>query len=168
MSNKRYIPAKALKISDTEYIPFWELKFVNCEMYGDGYMHGECYETYHHNLSDCYWDTKKHKLLLGIVKDVYPQKTEFNKEEEVYVEAKNNSFREDKIVEIVYEEYGSQIKSVKNVIDNNELRFYFSKKEQKNLDVNAIYEFRNWKAYYILEGGEKIKWDHKLKHKVNE
>lgn len=168
MNNSRYIPAKALKISDTEYIPFWELTFSTCEMYGDGYTLKDDYKTHHHNLSDCYWDTKKHKLLLGIVKDVYPEKTEFKKEEEVYVEAKYNSFKEDKIIDIVYEEYESYIKSVKTVIENNEIRFYFSEKEQKNLDVNAIYEFRNWKAYYVLESGETIKWDHKLKHKVNE
>jgi hypothetical protein len=165
---KRYIPTKALQVKDSEFVPYWKLKHQYHKDYGEGFIIENDYKINYNNLVDCYWDTKDHKLILGIVKDVYPEKTSYYEEEDVFIEVDHSTYKEDKIQKIFYEEYESKIHKISSLIKHNELRWYFTKEEQKNLDINAIYEIRLWKPYYILYSGEIIKWDYKLKHKYKD
>lgn len=168
MDKKRFILTKAFKISDSEYVPFWELTWSDSEMYGEGFSHGDSCRTSYTDLVDCYWDTLNHKLVLGIVKDVYPEKLPFTIEEDIYIEEDHSTFAEDTIVDIKYDSYKSSVATVKRMSDCNDLRYYFNEKEQSALNLNDIYEIRNWEPTYILASGKEIKWEHQLKHKFKE
>jgi hypothetical protein len=104
---KRYIPTKALQVKDSEFVPYWKLKHQYHKDYGEGFIIENDYKINYNNLVDCYWDTKDHKLILGIVKDVYPEKTSYYGEEEVFIEVDHSSYIEDNIQKIFCEDFDS-------------------------------------------------------------
>ena len=165
---KRYIPTKCLQIKN-ELIPFWELNFTKHRDYGEGYYTKDSNEWHAHyqELIDCYWDSKQHKIISGLVKDIYPKEDQYNKlykkGDEVLVEKDTNSFYLDKIKEVVYEEYDSHIYKVKKM--DNWYRQFFT--EEELADPNTLYEIRVWKPFYKLESGKLIRYDYQLKTLVN-
>lgn len=168
---KRYIPCKCLQ-SGNDFIPFWELNWLKSEMYGEGFYQKDQsqYEASYNNLVDCYWDSKDRKIILGQVKDVYPDETKLEHKvgKTVLVELENpyGAYKIDKISEIVYEEYETRIVKVKK-LDSYELKWYFAEEEVKSLNKNDLFEIRNWKPYYKTESGLIIKWNHQIKTLVN-
>ena len=163
---KRYIPCKCLQVGN-DFIPFWELTWTKNEDYGEGfYKNGESqWDASYSNLVDCYWDSKNKKIILGIIKDVYPsvEKLKFKIDEVVLIEvASFDTFKLDKIAGVEYNEYETQIVKVKK-LDSYELKWYFSDEEIKSLNLNDLYEIRKWKPTYITESGFKTIWEHQIK-----
>ena len=146
-----------------EFIPFWLLNYVNTEDYGEGfYKQGDSqYDASYSNLRDCFWDSKKGKVVVGILKDVYPEKYDFNVDEVILREVSHSSYTLDKIVEIVFEEFDTNVIKVKKM-DVCEKK-YFTEEELINMKTDDMYEMRMWKPFYKLESGLLIKWNHKIK-----
>ncbi len=165
--NKRYIPCKCLQVGN-DFIPFWELNFIKHEDYGEGfYQKDESeYSASYNDLVDCYWDSKDKKIILGKIKDVYPDESKIEhkvgKTVLVELDTPYGSYKIDKIKEIFYEEYETRIVKVKK-LDSYELKWYFTDEEVKSLNKNDLYEIRTWKPFYKTESGSIIKWDYQIK-----
>jgi len=165
------IPTFCLKVNENIY-PFWELDFVEDkdECLNTGYkIKGSNQIYYSHHITPCYWDFFNKKIVFGKIKDFYPTKLNFEKEEVILVDVeysitgKHSCLRQSKIVDIKYEDYSTEIIKIKST-ENGTLIYYFGKDNLNTLNLEDIYEIRNWKPWYILEDGEVIKWDHKLHH----
>lgn len=163
--DKRFIPVKCLQ-DGNNLIPFWELNYTKHEDYGEGfYKKGDSkWDSKYQDLTDCYWDSKEKKIITGIVLDVYPssEEVEYKIGDEVLIEEEReiNTFRIDKIEDIIFEEYDTAIKKVK--MDEWELRS-FTKEQREKLNKEDLYEFRLWKPYYKVASGEIIRWDYRIK-----
>ena len=168
--NKRYIPVKCLQI-DKEFIPFWKLTYIKHEDYGEGFYKegGDRYNASYSSLVDCLWDSKQKKVILGNIKDYYPDadNMEFKLDEvDLHeIERTHNSYKLDKVIEIVFEEYDTHISQAKKM-DSWEKNRYFTVEEIANMKVDDVYEIRSWKPFYKLESGTVVKWEHQMKHFV--
>ena len=162
---KRYIPCKCLQ-KGNEFIPFWELNWTKSEDYGEGfYKDGDTqWDASFLDLQDCYWDSKNKKIITGIIKDVYPDKSKLAHkiDEVVLVEENHTAYRLDKVIDITFEEFETSIIKVKKMEDY-ELKWYFTEEEIKSLNRNDLYEVRRWKPTYKTENGRSIKWDHQIR-----
>lgn len=167
MSEKRYIPCKALQINNNEFIPFWELGYVPSDgYYGDGFKVKGDFRTYYGNLNDCLYDVKKKKIVLGIVIDYYEDnsKLEFKVGDKVFAELSHRDWFEDEIESISYEEYEVNIYSGKSEL----LECYITKEQLKDVKATDLYEIRLWKPYYKLKNsGKIIKYDFYMKKRVD-
>ena len=107
METKRFIPCKALQNGDTTFTPFWELEYVpDDNFYGEGFKVKDDYKTYYNELTDCIYDLKKKKLILGISVEFKSQDNHaFNIGETVIVEARHSEYYEDVITDIIFENY---------------------------------------------------------------
>lgn len=164
MRNKRLIPALCVQVNDNEFKPVWELEYVKSDTYGEGFRakddsHCEIWG----NMIECYWDTKKHKIVFGKIKNIIPDKTTYVKGESVYVETERlaNTFYESVVVDILFEKYETYITHVKKLRDF-EIKKYFG---DEVVDQNDIFELRHYKPTYVLAEGRKVEWEHMLKHK---
>lgn len=155
----RYVPCYALKV-DNEYIPYWQLKYVEDKDNREGYRVEDDYKAHYCKLTECLYDLVEKKILLGIVKDVY-ENSLFIVGEQVVLKLTNTKYTTDTIKEIIYEKYKSNCIKV-NDFDDYKLDYYFTKEEANKLKLNDLYEIRVWKPYYLLESGELIKYDYQL------
>ena len=160
---KRYIPCKCLQVGN-DFIPFWQLNWVKNEFYGEGFYpdNKNQYDASYSDLVDCYWDSNEKKIILGIIKDVYPEKLAHKIDDVVLVEVDSQTYLIDTIVDIIYEEYDTTIIKVENTNDPD-LEWYFSTEEIKGLKPNDLYEIRSWKPTYKTKDGKTIKWDYQIK-----
>lgn len=168
MRDKRYIPCKCLHIKQhDEFIPFWELSYEYDEEMGEYFKSKDHYQRYYGDLIDCYWDIKDKKVLFGLIKDIYPKDAPFKLDEVVLVEVagKYGTMKEDKVVEIFYENYETSIRKLKKM-EKYELTHYFSKEELKEAKLEDIYEIRTWSPSYKLQSGDIIHYTHQMKHKL--
>lgn len=161
---KRFIPTQCLQVSDKDFVPFWQLDYVKDEMCGEGFKQKDSWQVSYNKLIDCYWDTKKHVIVFGKVKNFYPEKIAFQKDENVFVEDSHDVYYEAQIVEILFEEYETMVIKIKKK-SQSEIKWYFTLEEQKELVIGDIYEIRSFKPTYVLSDGRKITYDHQLKHK---
>ena len=166
--DKRFVKTYCLQINE-QFVPFWELNFFDDEDCGEGYKIDGDYQRYYQDLKECYWDTKEKKIVFGKVKEIKAESKELTVGQSVYVEMEHPNYgflKEAVIDEIVYEEYDTSIRKLKT-LEQYELDWYFTKKEQENLNLEDIYEIRTWKPYYKLDDGEVIRWDYKIKKKFD-
>ena len=96
---------------------------------------------------------------MGIEVDIYPDKTNFAKEEDVYVEVSHRKLKEAKIVDIEYNDFDLRIKKGKKLEA-------YANEYIENLQPDSIYAIKHWKPTYILDDGTKIDYDYKLYSKV--
>jgi hypothetical protein len=165
------IPTFCLKINE-QITPFWDLEYVEdkdfCE--NTGYkIKGKGSIFYAHHIIPCYWDLNKKIIVFGKIKDYYPTQLDYKKDEEVYVEVPysetgiHSCLKKSKIVDIKYETFNTSIFRVKDA-EIETLHHYFNEKEFNALQLNDIYEIRNWEPWYVLEDGQVVKWTSKLYH----
>ena len=165
---KRYIPIKCA-IIDNEIIPFWKLTYTKINGSEGYYKDGEnksFSKIFENDLKDFLWDAKNKEIYKGIPKEIYPEKTEFSLNEIILVETNiYNSYKQDKIIDIVYETHDSIIKKFHDFEEYDES--FFSKEELSKMKPEDLYEIKLWRPYYILQSGLKIKYDFNLKHFIN-
>lgn len=168
MDVTRYIVVQAVQSRDNVLIPVWDerIVFEKTEMYGDVItIKGEYSHSSH--LVECVYDLKNRTLSPGIELDYYPDEKhiEFKEGDQIFFESGGHrKLGESTIKKIVYEEYDLTIQRGKKMD-----RWYvdYFKNNNVEIDGNAIYAIKQWKPFYILENGKKIKWNHELFHKVN-
>jgi hypothetical protein len=164
---RRFIPVKCLQIGN-EFVPFWLLEYDNSEDYGEGFRKKDAKDysssrIQYGDLQDLLWDSKKCVIVSGITKDVYPDKQncEFKIGETVLVEIKSNEYGLDKVVDIIFEEYDTNILRVKKMDEWDKKKF--TEEELSNMKKDDVYEMRIWKPFYKLESGKIIKYSYQLK-----
>lgn len=155
----RYINCHALNV-DNNYIPYWELEYVEDEDCGYGYKAKSSYKTYYGKLTECLYDLVEKTVILGIVKDIY-EEPKYQVGQQVLVDNGSNTYKLDVIKKIIYEKYESTCTKAKE-LDKYQLSWYFTEDEIKDIKLNQLYEFRNWEPYYLLESGRLIKYNHQL------
>lgn len=167
MDIKKYVITQAVMTEKNELIPIWDdrLVFEKSEMYGNIIKNKNSNRETYNNVVECIYNLKTKQLEIGIELNYYPSEEdlEFKKDEIILFEKSNRILEESKISQIVYEEYEIQIKRGKN-IDT----YWIKKFNLEKIDENALYAIKNWKPYYVLDNGIKIKWSHQLYHKFDE
>lgn len=147
------LPSFCLKVSQNEFVSFWELTPTTSELYGDGFTYKG--KDYWNELIPCYYNLNDKTISFGIVKDYYPDKLAFVKDEEIYFEEEHSIYSETKIIDIEFNTFEVEIINVAKC-DKSTLHWYFTKEEQENMKLNDIFEIRKWKPVYVLENGKKL------------
>lgn len=157
---ENFIIVKAIKTIDNQLIPIWDnrLKYIKDDYFGNHIRFSDDNRKYF-DLIDCVYGLKERKISLGIEVDIYPDKTNFAKEEDVYVEVSHHKLKEAKIVDIEYNDFDLHIKKGKKLEA-------YEKEYIENVQPDSIYAIKNWKPTYILDDGTKIDYDYKLYSKV--
>lgn len=152
---------KAIKTKQNEIIPIWDdrIEFHKTELYGNVInIKGE-HDIY--NLIEVVYNLETREISAGVELDIYPNITEFIKDEIVLSEVKYSSYRIDKIIDIIFEEFEMEIKKGKK-IDNH----YIKDLKDIVIEPKTIYCLKGWKPTYVLESGLKTTFAHQLKKLV--
>ena len=152
---------KAIKTKQNEIIPIWDdrIEFHKTELYGNVInIKGE-HDIY--NLIEVVYNLETREISAGVELDIYPNITEFIKDEIVLSEVKYSSYRIDKIIDIIFEEFEMEIKKGKK-IDNH----YIKDLKDIVIEPKTIYCLKVWKPTYVLESGLKTTFTHQLKKLV--
>jgi hypothetical protein len=152
---------KAIKTKHNEIIPIWDniIEFHKTELYGNVIKIKGGNDTY--NLIEVIYNLETREISAGVELDIYPNITEFAKDEIVLSEVQHSSYRIDKIIDIIFEEFEMVIQKGKK-IDNN----YLKDLKDIVIEPKTIYCIKVWKPTYVLESGLKTTWSHKLKKLV--
>ena len=160
---KRYIIIKGIRLDSNEIIPIWDprIKFDKSKDFGCSVSVDVSYKKYH-NFVDCIYDLKTKFISIGIELDYYPNKkdVQFKIGESVLHELSHRVLEDSKIKDIVFEEYDVEIKRGNKLDD-----WWVKRFPDVTFEPDQIYAIKSWKPFYILESGEKIKWEHQLYHK---
>lgn len=156
MEVTRYVIIQAVKTDNNELIPIWDerINFIKDKVYGDSIQITGGYRNFR-NLTECIYDLQTKTFQKGIELDQYPSVTDFKKGETVYYEVDSyyKHLKEAIIVDILYEEYEMSIVKGKKLED------------VKDVQLDSLYCVKEWKPFYLLDDGTKIKYDYKLYHK---
>lgn len=164
MEAKRRITMPCIILENKEIVPIWDKRIVyeNHRDYGIQYsLIDKPFDKYY--LSECIFDMKTKKLELGIGIDYYPTNLEFSVEEIVYHEMNLQSFRETKIIEIIFEDFEMEIVKGKKMD-----QWWKNAFADLSIDENELYCIKKWKPIFVLEDGTKVSYTHQLKHKFKE
>jgi hypothetical protein len=152
----RYILIQAVLTENNELIPIWDkrISFHKSKDYGN-YISLEGYYKNFYSLTECIYDLQTKSIQIGIEIEEYPDSTEFEKGETVFyeVDGKHKHLKEAVIVDILFEEYDI------NIAKGKKLQWI------QGLQPDSLYCVKEWKPYYLLDDGTKIKYDYKLYHK---
>lgn len=155
MEINRYVLIQAVKTDDNELIPIWDerVSFVKSKDCGNSVKLNNHYKEYH-SLTECIYDLQTKSVQRGLELDQYPI-TKFKKGESIFYEIDTHyrHLKEAVIVDIVFEEYEMYIEKGKK------LQYI------KDAQPDSVYCIKDWKPYYLLDDGTKIKYDYKLYHK---
>jgi hypothetical protein len=156
MEINRYVLIQAVKTDDNEIIPIWDerVSFVKDKDYGN-LVKIVGYHNHFYNLTECVYDLQTKSVQKGIEIDQYPNITDFKKGEIIFYEV-NGSYKHIKeavIVDILFEEYDMTIVKGKKLQDI------------KDVQPDSLYCVKEWKPFYLLDDGKKIKYDYQLYHK---
>lgn len=166
MEIDRYIIIQAIKTDKHELIPLWDQRIVfeNTEMYGNVITLIDDIYKKHFYPVECIFDLITKKLEVGIELDNYPIESnlEYKKGENILYEKSHHKLAEAIISNIVYEEYDMEI-TRGSELDS----WYLAKFKNITIEGNSLYAIKNWKPFYVLDNGIKIKWPHQLFHKVS-
>ena len=162
MNIDRYVMVRAIKTSDNELIPIWDGRLTygkdsECGSYlriKDKY--GEIFSTV-----ECVYDLKTRTLSSGIELNHYPEKLDFEKDEEVYYEIKYRQLDISKIIEIVYNTFDINITKGNKIED-----WWVGYFKDVDFVADKLYCIKQWKPTYILESGFKTEYSHELYHKL--
>ena len=149
----QYIATPAFQLKD-EIIPIWDKRVTFVE---DDYF-GNSYNIDRERLQQitAVYDVQNHKLIGGIEVDIYPYKTEFVVDQQVYHEAKGQyrKLTESFITSITYESFDLEVKK------GSEMERYTDKIE--NFDPKAIYVLKLWEPTFHCNDGFKTNLTHQL------
>jgi hypothetical protein len=164
MEIKRNIIVQAILTKDNELIPIWDerIEFEKTDMYGNILRLKGQYGNDHHHLTECIYDLKTKQLSIGIELDYYPDNNEipYSVGETILHEAERFSHRtlsEAKISKIVFEDFEITINKGHKIDEYWKQRF-----PDVKFDKNNIYAIKQWKPYYLLDNGVKIKSEYQL------
>jgi hypothetical protein len=156
------IIVKAIKTDKNELIPLWDerLTFQTSEDCGDYVRLKNDYKKYF-DFIEVVYSLKDKSLSLGIEIEIYPEikHLEFKIGQEVYFEKTHRKIIKSKIKDIIYEDFDLTIKKGKN-LDN----YYTQKFKNMDIKTNDIYCIKNWKPTYLLDTDDKVDYDYKLYH----
>ena len=160
MKPERFVLVQALQKDDNTLIPVWDesVTYSKSEMYGgEVKLKNDFRNTT--RLVDCIFDIKTKSFSMGVELDYYPDKLEFEKDQDVMYEVSHRKLRKSKIVDIVFEEFEVQITKGKKM-DSWWIKHF------KDIDIisDKLYAIKSWKPFYVMEDGTKIKWEHQLYH----
>lgn len=158
MSQERFVLVQALQTKGGELIPVWDesVTYSKSEMYGgevglvDEFRNAA-------RLIECILDIKTKKLSTGIVLDYYPNKLDFQKGQTVMYEVSHRKLKMSKIVDIVFEEFETEITKGKKMDS-------WWVKQFKDVDIvgEKLYTIKKWTPFYVMEDGTKVKWVHQI------
>jgi hypothetical protein len=156
MEINRYVLIQAVLTENNELIPIWDerISFHKSEDYGN-YISLEGHYKNFYSLTECIYDLQTKTIQTGIEIEQYPDSTEFEKGETVYyeVDGKYQHLKEAVIVDILFEEYDI------NIAKGKKLQWI------QGLQPDSLYCVKEWKPFYLLDDGTKIKYNYKLYHK---
>lgn len=144
----------------------WDEKIVfeETETYGNVILLKDAYRYEYFDLIECIYDLKTKQIEKGIELNSYPIENDlqFKIGEVVLFEKSHRILAEAKIIEIVYEEYEIEIKRGRELNKR-----WIEKFKDVVINDDTLYSIKQWKPFYILDNGTKIKYLHELYHKYN-